>query len=157
MTIPAAISAAATDLASDGWVRVGRIQDLPMLEGRRTTIAGRKIAVFRLLEDELAVIDAVCPHKAGPLQDGLVADNCVTCPLHDRRINLATGQMIGFEETVAVHEVHRADDDIWVRLVPDAAQHAADGVDPDERLAPGDGMSSPHSSNPDTLSVPDAR
>lgn len=156
MTIPAEISAAATDLASDGWVKVGRLQDLPLLEGRRTTIAGRKVAVFRLLDDELSVIDAVCPHKAGPLQDGLVADNCVTCPLHDRRIDLSTGQMIGFEERVAVHEVHRAGDDIWVRLVPDAEQHAADGVDPDERLVAGDAMSDPNSSNPDTLSVPDS-
>src|SRR5688500_336157 len=117
-----------------------------MLEGRRTTVAGRTVAVFPLLDDELRVVVTVCPHKAGPLQDGLVADNCVTCPLHDRRVDLSTGQMIGFEETVAVHEVHLAGDDIWVRLVADAEQYAADGVDPDERLVPGDAMSSPHSS-----------
>ena len=113
--IPAEISTAATDMASDGWVRVGRLQDLPVLEGRRTTIAGRRVAVFRLL-DGLAAIDATCPHKAGPLQDGLVADNCVTCPLHDRRIDLSTGQMIGYDDTVAVHEVLQTGDDVWVRL-----------------------------------------
>ncbi len=128
--IPAEISAAATDLASDGWVKVGRIQDLPMLEGRRTTIEGRRVAVFRLLNDELAVIDATCPHKGGTLQDGLVADNCVTCPLHDRRIDLSTGEMIGYEDSVAVHEVHKAGDDIWVRLsatpeTPTEAERAA--------------------------------
>ncbi|MBJ7473150.1 MAG: nitrite reductase (NAD(P)H) small subunit [Solirubrobacteraceae bacterium] len=113
--IPAEISAAATDLASDGWVKVGRVQDLPVLEGRRTTIEGRRVAVFRLL-DGLAAIDATCPHKAGPLQDGLVADNCVTCPLHDRRIDLSTGQMIGYDDAVAVHEVHQHGDEVWVRL-----------------------------------------
>jgi nitrite reductase (NADH) small subunit len=114
--IPAEITAAATDLASDGWVRVGRLQDLPVLEGRRTTIDGRRVAVFRMLDDALSAIDATCPHKAGPLQDGLVADNCVTCPLHDRRIDLSTGQMIGYDDSVAVHEVHQAGGDVWVRL-----------------------------------------
>lgn len=126
MSIPTAISAAATDLASDGWVRVGRVDDLPMLEGRRTTIDGRRVAVFRLTGDELAAIDATCPHRGGPLQDGLVADNCVTCPLHDRRIDLTTGQMVGHDDVVAVHEVHRAGDEIWVRLsqTPELAPEA---------------------------------
>src|SRR5690606_3609528 len=102
-------------LVADGWVRVAGIDDLPLLEGRRTTIEGRKVAVFKLL-DGLAAIDAVCPHKAGPLQDGLVADNCVTCPLHDRRVDLATGQMIGYEGAVLVHDVKQVGQDVWVRL-----------------------------------------
>ena len=115
MTIPAAIAEAATDLASDGWVRVASTADLPLLEGRRTTIDGHRVAVFRL-PDGFAAIDADCPHKRGPLQDGLVADSCVTCPLHDRRFDLTTGEMIGGGDSVAVHEVHVAGDDVWVRL-----------------------------------------
>lgn len=153
MTIPTETKGAATGLAAEGWVRVGSIDDLPLLEGRRTTIDGHKVAVFKLV-DGLAAIDAVCPHKAGPLQDGLVADNCVTCPLHDRRIDLATGQLIGYEGAVHVHEVQQEGDDVWVRL--NTGPLADTSVEADaERLAPGDGMSSPHSSNPDTLSVPD--
>lgn len=115
MTIPATISAAATDLGSAGWVRVGSVDDVPYLEGRRTTIDGHKVAVFKL-PGGFAAIDAVCPHKGGPLQDGLVADNCVTCPLHDRRIDLTTGLMLGEDQGVAVHEVHVDGDDVWVRL-----------------------------------------
>lgn len=115
MTIPAEIAAAATDLASDGWVLVGTVDDLPELEGRRTTIDGHRVAVFRLL-DGFAAIDAECPHKQGPLQDGLVADGCVTCPLHDRRIDLQTGEVLGHAgESVAVHEVHVDGADLWVR------------------------------------------
>jgi nitrite reductase (NADH) small subunit len=115
--IPTEIAAAATDLASAGWVKVGTVHDLPELEGRRTTIEGRKVAVFRLLEG-YAAIDAECPHKQGPLQDGLVAGGCVTCPLHDRRIDLRTGAVLGHEgESVAVHEVHVDGADLWVRLV----------------------------------------
>ncbi len=116
MTIPAEIAAAATDLASDGWVLVGTVGDLPELEGRRTTIEGRRVAVFRLLEG-FAAIDADCPHRRGPLQDGLVADGCVTCPLHDRRIDLRTGEVLGHAgEAVAVHEVHVDGENLWVRL-----------------------------------------
>ncbi|MEH3053502.1 MAG: nitrite reductase (NAD(P)H) small subunit [Patulibacter minatonensis] len=115
--IPTDIALAATDLASAGWVKVGTVDDLPELEGRRTTIEGRKVAVFRLL-DGFAAIDAECPHKRGPLQDGLVADGCVTCPLHDRRIDLGTGEVMGHEgESVSVHEVYVDGTDLWVRLV----------------------------------------
>lgn len=120
MTIPADIAAAATDLASAGWVLVGTVADLPMLEGRRITIDGRRVAVFRL-PSGFAAIDAECPHRRGPLQDGLVADGCVTCPLHDRRIDLRTGEVQGHDgETVAVHEMHIDGDDLWVRLSIDA-------------------------------------
>lgn len=113
--IPAEIAHAATDLTSAGWVRVGTVHDVPYLEGRRTTIDGRKVAVFNL-PDGFAAIDATCPHEGGPLQDGLVADACVTCPLHERRIDLRTGAMLGHDARVAVHEVHTAGDDLFVRV-----------------------------------------
>ena len=148
MSIPEAIVASATDLASDGWVKVGRLDDLPLLEGRRTTIDGTRVAVFRLL-DGLRAIDATCPHKGGPLQDGLVADNCVTCPLHDRRIDLGTGQMIGYEGAVHVHEVVEEQGDVWVRLSKAPLASAAKEADA-EKIVLGDAMSSPHSSVPDT-------
>lgn len=148
MTISEAAAPPPADLASEGWVRVAGIDDLPMLEGRRTTIAGRRVAVFRLL-DGLSAIDATCPHRGGPLQDGLVADNCVTCPLHDRRIDLETGQMIGYEGAVHVHEVQQAGGDVWVRL-SDGPLAPTDAAADAEKIAPGDAMSDPHSSVPDT-------
>ncbi|MDQ8043171.1 MAG: Rieske 2Fe-2S domain-containing protein [Solirubrobacteraceae bacterium] len=120
----------AAGLTAEGWVRVGRLADLPMLEGRRTTIAGRRVAVFRLAGDALAAIDATCPHKGGPLQDGLVADDCVTCPLHDRRVDLTTGQMLGHDDVVAVHGVQLVGGDVWVRVAegPAVAGASADGA-----------------------------
>jgi nitrite reductase (NADH) small subunit len=148
MTATETIAGGAADLASDGWVRVGRLEDLPLLEGRRTTIDGTRVAVFRLL-DGLAAIDATCPHKGGPLQDGLVADNCVTCPLHDRRVDLATGQMIGYEGAVHVHDVQQQGEDVWVRLNRGPLADTSAEADA-ERLVPGDAMSDPHSSVPDT-------
>ena len=107
------------------WVSVGRVDDVPMLEGRNATVLGRRVAIFRL-PDGFAAIDAHCPHAAGPLADGIVADSCVTCPLHGRRFDLTTGLALNGPEQVAVHEVHVEEGEIWVRLaeapaVPQAA------------------------------------
>jgi nitrite reductase (NADH) small subunit len=104
-----------TALAHDTWVRVGRLEDIPALEGRSVSVDGRRIAVFRTPAG-LAALDAHCPHAAGPLADGIVADRCVTCPLHGRRFDLATGAALNGPERVAVHQVREADGELWVRL-----------------------------------------
>jgi nitrite reductase (NADH) small subunit len=106
-------------LTIDTWVRVGTVDDVPELEGRSVTVDGRRIAVFRL-PDGWAAIDAACPHRGGPLGDGLVADRCVTCPLHGRRFDLVTGEEHGGEDAVAVHEVDERDGVLWVRLAESA-------------------------------------
>jgi nitrite reductase (NADH) small subunit len=95
--------------------RVGDVGDVPLLEGRSVTVDGRRIAVFRL-PDGWAATDAACPHLGGPLQDGIVGDTCVTCPLHQRRFDLVTGRQIGGEDRVAVHEVVELDGELFVRL-----------------------------------------
>jgi nitrite reductase (NADH) small subunit len=104
-----------TAIASPTWTMVGRVDDIPLLEGRSTSIDGRRIAIFRLL-DGFRAIDAHCPHAAGPLADGIVADSCVTCPLHGRRFDLSSGLALNGPEAVAVHEVRVEEDEIWVRL-----------------------------------------
>jgi nitrite reductase (NADH) small subunit len=97
------------------WTLVGTVDDIPLLEGRSVAIDGRRVAVFRLL-DGFAAIDAHCPHADGPLADGIVADACVTCPLHGRRFDLASGEALNGDESVRVHEVRVEDDKLWVRL-----------------------------------------
>jgi nitrite reductase (NADH) small subunit len=73
------------------WLRIGRAADVPLLEGRSVEVSGRRIAVFRL-PDGWAAIDHACPHQGGPLGDGIVADRCVTCPLHNQRFSVHTGE-----------------------------------------------------------------
>ncbi len=105
------------------WINVGRAADVPLLEGRAVTVADRRIAIFRL-PDGWAAIDAACPHKGGPLQDGLVADRCVTCPLHNRRFDLLSGAQQGGSDSVAVHDVEERDGELYVRVagaLPQAA------------------------------------
>ena len=76
------------------WIRIGATADVPLLEGRAVTVGDRRVAIFRL-PDGWAAVDAACPHRGGPLQDGLVADSCVTCPLHGRRFDLRSGAQLG--------------------------------------------------------------
>jgi nitrite reductase (NADH) small subunit len=95
--------------------RIGRASDVPLLEGRSVTVAGRRVAVFRT-DDGYHAIDAACPHRGGPLADGLVADACVTCPLHGRRFDLRTGEGIGDYDGVTAHEVVEREGELWLRV-----------------------------------------
>jgi nitrite reductase (NADH) small subunit len=81
---------AATEAAV--WTAVGVCEDIPAREGRVVHVGGAAIAVFNLGDRFLAVDDR-CPHKGGPLSDGIVAGGAVVCPLHAWRINLESGDV----------------------------------------------------------------
>ena len=72
------------------WVRVTRCENVQLREGRAVTLGGREIAIFNL-GDRFVATDNQCPHKAGPLCDGIVAGDSVVCPLHAWKVNLETG------------------------------------------------------------------
>jgi nitrite reductase (NADH) small subunit len=104
--------------------RIGRADDVPLLEGRSVTVAGRRVAVFRT-PDGYHAIAAACPHKGGPLADGLVADSCVTCPLHGWRFDLRSGAGIGDHPGVEIHAVLERDGELWLRVGADELDRAA--------------------------------
>ncbi|HWH11007.1 MAG TPA: nitrite reductase small subunit NirD [Solirubrobacteraceae bacterium] len=88
--------------------------DIPLGEGRVMEVDGRQLAVFRTRQGWYA-IDQSCPHRGGPLADGIVADGCVTCPLHDRRFDLTTGRCGNDDELrVATYRVEIREDLVWV-------------------------------------------
>jgi nitrite reductase (NADH) small subunit len=93
--------------------RVCRVDDVPLGEGRAVEIDGRRVAVFKTRNGWYA-LDQRCPHRGGPLTDGIVADGCVTCPLHDRRFDLATGRCHSDDLRVNVYHVEIHDGDVWV-------------------------------------------
>ena len=70
---------------------LGRLADIPPGEGRTFELDGRRIAVFRTRAGGVFATGADCPHKAGPLADGVLAGTTVTCPLHERVYDLMTG------------------------------------------------------------------
>ena len=96
-------------------VRIGSADDVPMLEGRSVVVDGRRIAVFRTPEGWRAV-EGACPHQSGPLADGIVADRCVTCPLHGWRFDLDTGEAVNADASVKVFEVVEDAGALWLRL-----------------------------------------
>jgi nitrite reductase (NADH) small subunit len=76
-------------------VVLGSIDEVPLGEGRTFAVDGQQIAVFRLRDGSLRAIDAVCPHKGGPLADGLADDRVVVCPLHGHTFDICTGSETG--------------------------------------------------------------
>ena len=72
------------------WIRIAPSEQIPPREGRRVVIGGRELALFNL-GDRFAAVDNRCPHKGGPLCDGIVAGAAVVCPLHAYKVNLETG------------------------------------------------------------------
>jgi nitrite reductase (NADH) small subunit len=100
-----------------------RIEDVPLGEGRVVTLDGRRVALFRAAAGWYA-LDAACPHRGGPLADGIVCDRAVICPLHDRRYDLASGAPLGAGDPVAAHAVELRGDRVFVEVaaqVPVAA------------------------------------
>ncbi|WP_210495585.1 Rieske 2Fe-2S domain-containing protein [Patulibacter sp. SYSU D01012] len=122
-----AVPATADALRAEGFADVGAAADVPPLEGRRATVDGRRVAVFRL-PDGFAATDAACPHRGGPLSDGIVADDCVTCPLHNWRLNLRTGRVAGQDAAMPLHHVVERDGRLWVRLAGACDGHPAAGA-----------------------------
>ena len=72
------------------WCSVADIHTIPLKEGRRVIYGDYEVALFNLGNEYLAV-DNHCPHKQGPLADGIVAGRAVFCPLHNWKINLENG------------------------------------------------------------------
>ena len=77
------------------FIDIGAITDIPLRGARLVKTAVGCIAVFRTAESEAFAIDDRCPHKGGPLSQGIVHGTTVTCPLHNWVIALDSGQAQG--------------------------------------------------------------
>ena len=80
------------------WIEIGDIADIPLRGARCVKTPQAKIAVFRTAEDQVFAIEDHCPHKGGPLSQGIVHGDAVTCPLHNWVISLETGQALGADK-----------------------------------------------------------
>ena len=77
----------------NAWKPICRVDDIPVLGARRVQRAhGLEVAVFRTEANEVFALLDRCPHKGGPLSQGIVFGNSVACPLHNWTIGLADGQ-----------------------------------------------------------------
>jgi nitrite reductase (NADH) small subunit len=74
------------------WQVICKVEDIPVLGARRVQRAqGCEVAVFRNAEDQVFALLDRCPHKGGPLSQGIVYGTTVACPLHNWQIGLEDG------------------------------------------------------------------
>ncbi len=77
------------------WKKICAVGDVPVLGSRVVDSDGHgRIAVFRTSTDEIFAMRDKCPHRAGPLSQGIVHGKTVTCPLHSWKIQLEDGQVV---------------------------------------------------------------
>lgn len=75
------------------WVRVTQCENIPLREGRSVRIDAHEIAIFNL-GGRFFAIDNACPHKGGPLSEGIVSGNAIVCPLHAWKVDLESGSVM---------------------------------------------------------------
>jgi nitrite reductase (NADH) small subunit len=75
----------------DSWIDIGAVEEVPVRGARVVRTPRGCLAVFRTAESEIFALDDRCPHKGGPLSQGIVHGRSVTCPLHNWVISLETG------------------------------------------------------------------
>lgn len=73
------------------WETLCPLADIPLLGSRVVHSEDGDIAVFRTADDQVFAVHDKCPHKGGPLSQGIVHGTAVTCPLHNWKIDLASG------------------------------------------------------------------
>jgi nitrite reductase (NADH) small subunit len=80
------------------WIRITNVENIPLREGRSLRVGEHELAIFNLGERFLAVENR-CPHRGGPLADGIVSRGTVVCPLHAWKIDLSTGSVTNQPES----------------------------------------------------------
>jgi nitrite reductase (NADH) small subunit len=88
------------------WYDAGPVDGIPPRGARVVVLGDERIAVFRAGDDRLFALRDRCPHRGGPLSQGIVHGHRVTCPLHDWVIELASGEAVAPDKgCTAVFEV----------------------------------------------------
>jgi nitrite reductase (NADH) small subunit len=85
----------------DQWVKVGMVDDVPFRGSRVVSTQQGDIAIFKTAEGRIFALWDKCPHKGGPLSQGIVHGDQVTCPLHNWVVGLETGDVKGPDQGCA--------------------------------------------------------
>jgi nitrite reductase (NADH) small subunit len=107
---------------------LGPVTQIPPGEGRSFLVGETDVAVFRTRDGDIYATQARCPHRGGPLADGLTDGATVVCPLHDRIFSLASGEGIGNECSIRIYPVAVSNDLIFLEhfgLAASSPQSAA--------------------------------
>ena len=114
-----------TGIRTTSWIEIGALDDIPRLGARVVRTASGDIAVFRSNDDEVFALDDRCPHKGGPLTQGIVHNKRVTCPLHNFVIELASGEAVAPDQgCTRSHPTKVENGTVWLSLRQAAAAPA---------------------------------
>jgi nitrite reductase (NADH) small subunit len=91
-------------------VTLGSVELIPPGEARNFAVGNEPVAVFRSRSGELFATQAACPHRNGPLADGLIGDTTVICPLHGWKFDLASGKLQGGDCKLKIYPVRLTHD-----------------------------------------------
>ena len=80
------------------WVRITACENIPVREGRAIQVGNRGLAIFNL-GDRFVATESHCPHRAGPLADGIISGQTVVCPLHAWKFDLVSGTCANHPES----------------------------------------------------------
>lgn len=80
------------------WIDIGHIEEVPLRGSRLVKTHIGCVAIFRTAESEVFAATNSCPHKGGPLSEGIIHGQSVTCPLHNWVFDLTTGHAQGADE-----------------------------------------------------------
>ena len=81
------------------WLDIGALAEIPARGARTVAVpGGEEIAIFRSGSGKVYALVNRCPHKQGRLSQGIVHGEAVACPLHNWRISLSTGDVLGEDE-----------------------------------------------------------
>jgi len=106
-----------SELQSAQWRDLCALDDIPRLGARVVERPGGNIAVFRTADDAVFALDDRCPHKQGPLSQGIVFGRHVACPLHNWQIGLADGAAAAPDVGCTVtHDVMVREGRVWLKL-----------------------------------------
>ena len=103
----------------NNWIKIAPLTDIPQQGSRVVRTAQGDIAVFRTADDHVYALHDQCPHKGGPLSQGIVFGNKVACPLHGWLIDLSNGQAQTPDEGhTACIPVKLEDGDVYLDIQP---------------------------------------
>jgi nitrite reductase (NADH) small subunit len=109
------------------WISICRVEDIPVLGSRRVSRAqGLDVAVFRNDTEEVFALLDRCPHKGGPLSQGIVFGTSVACPMHNWTIGLCTGQAAAPDEGCTPKFAVKVEDGQVYLQKNELASHALD-------------------------------
>ncbi len=99
------------------WIEITQLDEIPVLGSRVVKTKSMDIAIFRTSDDRIFAVKDACPHKQGPLSQGIVHGTSVTCPLHNWKIDLASGEALGADAGCTnVYETRVENNMVYLRM-----------------------------------------